>query len=78
VINFNVHGASQAVTDFTLMLGGFIEPEAPLGYLRWHPRRRREEPVGTFANAPECPHCRSLPQSRRGRGDGMPLPGPVR
>ncbi|MBK5220669.1 MAG: ThiF family adenylyltransferase [Thermoleophilia bacterium] len=78
VINFNVHGASQAVTDFTLMLGGFIESEAPLGYLRWHPRRRREEPVGTFANAPECPHCGSLPQSRRGRGDGMPLPGPER
>jgi hypothetical protein len=78
VIGFNVHGASQAVTDFTLMLGDLIDDSAPLDYLRWRPRERLFEPVRPLANRPSCPHCGSLPTSRRGRGDGMELPGPER
>jgi molybdopterin/thiamine biosynthesis adenylyltransferase len=76
VINFNALGAAQAVTDFTLMLGGFIEPDAPLGYGLWRPRRRRMETVGPLPNLASCVHCGAFPQSRRGRGEGRELPGP--
>jgi molybdopterin/thiamine biosynthesis adenylyltransferase len=78
VINFNAFGAAQAVTDFTLMLGGFIEPGAPLGYGLWRPRRRRFETVLPLPNEAGCIHCGSAPQSRRGRGEGRELPGPQR
>lgn len=78
VINFNTFGASQAVTDFMLMLGGFVEDEAELDYLRWRPRERRLGSVRPLPGQKSCPHCGTVPTSRRARGDRKDLPGPER
>jgi hypothetical protein len=42
VITFNTLVASQAATDYLLMLVGLTEDSAPSGYLRFFPR---PEPV---------------------------------
>jgi molybdopterin/thiamine biosynthesis adenylyltransferase len=78
VINFNTFGAAQAVSDFTLMLGGFIEPDADLSYRLWRPRERRFEPLHPLAGKPACRHCGTLAQGALARGDGRALPGPQR
>jgi hypothetical protein len=74
VITFNTASAAQAVTDFSLMLGGFIDPKAPIDYLRSKPRQRRFEPVRPVANKAKCRDCGSAQNSRLARGDFAELP----
>jgi len=78
VITFNNLIASQAVTDFMLMTGGFLEKDAPLDYLRFRPRLRKGEPVVPIANQAGCADCGNSQLSRRARGDNGELPLPER
>jgi molybdopterin/thiamine biosynthesis adenylyltransferase len=78
VITFNTLSAAQGATDFLLMLGGLIQADAPLGYLRFHPRGRTSEPIEPSSGRPSCPHCGTSHGSRRARGDSVELPLPER
>jgi molybdopterin/thiamine biosynthesis adenylyltransferase len=78
VITFNSLISSQAVTDFMLMTGGFLESDAPLDYLRFRPRVRKGEPVVPIPNQVACPDCGTDQSSRRARGDNGDLPLPER
>jgi ThiF family protein len=78
VITFNTRLASEAVTDFMLMMAGFIEDDAPLDYLRYRPRIRRHEPVVGPLNKIDCKDCGTVSRSRRARGDKRALPLPER
>jgi molybdopterin/thiamine biosynthesis adenylyltransferase len=78
VITFNSLIAAQAVTDFMLMTGNFLDGEAPLDYLRFRPRLRKAEPVVPISNRTACGDCGTDPSSRRARGDHADLPLPER
>lgn len=78
VITFNSLIAAQAVTDFMLMTGNFLDGEAPLDYLRFRPRLRKAEPIVPISNRTACGDCGTDPSSRRGRGDHADLPLPER
>ena len=78
VITFNMMSAAQAMNDFLLLLGGFIEASAPLDYLRIRPRERKMEPVVAVASEARCRDCGPEPRSRVARGDGVALPLPER
>lgn len=78
VITLNTALASQAATDFLLMVGGLIEDDAPLDYLWARPRKRRVEPQGVIANKASCRDCGHQGRSRRARGDGAELTLPER
>lgn len=78
VITFNTSSAAQAATDFLLMMGGFINDQAPLDYLRFRPPERKAEPVRPIPNKSTCRDCGSGPGSRRARGDRFELPLPER
>ena len=78
VITFNTWAASQAATDFLLSLGEFLEPTAPINYLRARPRLRKAEPVRPVVNKPSCRDCGTRTSSRRARGQGVELPLPER
>jgi len=74
VITFNTRSASQALSEFLLMLGGFIDAETINGYELWRPRLKRTEQVEPIAGRDNCRDCGTTPSSRRGRGDGKELP----
>lgn len=78
VITFNTWAASQAATDFMLMLAELMDPTAPIDYIRFRPRLRKVEPVKPIANKADCKDCGTAPQSRRARGQGAQLPLPER
>ncbi len=78
VITFNNLIASQAVTDFMLMMGNFVDRGAPVDYLRFRPRLRKAEPVVPIPNRTACGDCGTDPSSRRARGDNVDLPLPER
>jgi molybdopterin/thiamine biosynthesis adenylyltransferase len=78
VISFNSWAASQAATNFMLMLGELMEPAAPIDYVRARPRLGIVEPVKPIANKPDCSDCGTTGKSRRARGDGAELPLPER
>lgn len=78
VITFNTRLAAEAATDFMLMMGGLVQPEAPLDYLRYRPRLRRHEPVVGPPNKLDCKDCGTVSRSRRARGDRRTLPLPER
>jgi molybdopterin/thiamine biosynthesis adenylyltransferase len=78
VITFNTWAASQAATDFMLMVGGLMEETAPTDYLRYRPRERGSEPIQPLPNRPTCRDCGTVTQSRRARGDSVELPLPQR
>ncbi len=78
VITFNTLSAAQAADDFMLMVGGLIDEEAPIDYLRFRPRERKMEPVQPLANKLTCRDCGLVAESRRARGDGAELPLPER
>jgi hypothetical protein len=74
VITFNTLSAAQGATDFLLMLGGLIDKDATLDYLRFSPRKRLSKPIRPSSGDASCPHC----DSRRARGDTVELPLPER
>lgn len=78
VITFNTWAASQAATDFMLMLAELIDPTAPTDYIRFRSRLRKVEPVKPIASKADCKDCGTTPQSRRARGQGAELPLPER
>jgi hypothetical protein len=78
VITFNTWAAAQTASDFILMLGGLISPDAPMDYVRCRPRGRVSEPVRPLANRTTCPDCGTAELSRRARGDSAELPLPQR
>lgn len=78
VITFNTWAASQAATDFLLMLTELIESSAQTGYTRFRPRQRKVEPVNPITNKGDCKDCGTEPQSRRARGQEAELPLPER
>ncbi|MGI8998817.1 MAG: ThiF family adenylyltransferase [Candidatus Limnocylindria bacterium] len=78
VIGFNTWAASQAVTNFMLMLGELMESSAPIAYVRARPRLGIVEPVKPIASKPDCRDCGTIEKSRRARGDGAELPLPER
>lgn len=78
VITFNTRLAAEAATDFMLMMGEFIDENAPLDYLRHRPRLRRHEPVVGLPNKLDCKDCGTVRASRRARGDRRNLPLPQR
>lgn len=78
VITFNTWAASQAATDFLLMLGDLIDPSAPIDYIRARPRPRKVEPVEPIPCKSDCRDCGTISQSRRARGHGAELPLPER
>ncbi len=78
VITFNTWAASQSATDFLLSLGEFLEPTAPIDYLRARPRLRKAEPVRPVINKPDCRDWGTGASSRRARGQGVELPLPER
>jgi len=78
VITFNTMSASQAASDFMLMIGELIDESAPTDYLRIRPRERKMEPVKALPNQPDCRDCGVGGGSRRGRGVGDELPLPDR
>ena len=78
VITFNTWAASQAATDFLLMLTELIDPAAPAGYIRFRSRLRNAEPVTPIAGKTGCKDCGTTPASRRARGQGTELPLPER
>ncbi len=78
VITFNTWAASQAATDFMLMLAELIEPTAPTDYIRFRPRLRNVEPVKPIANKVGCRDCGTISRSRRARGQSTELPLPER
>jgi molybdopterin/thiamine biosynthesis adenylyltransferase len=78
VITFNTLAASQAMTEFMLMVGGLMEDNAPSGYYRFLPRERAAEAVGPIANRLDCRDCGFISASRRARGDAAELPLPER
>jgi molybdopterin/thiamine biosynthesis adenylyltransferase len=78
VITFNTWAASQAATDFMLMLTGLIDPTASADYIRFRSRLRNVEPVKPIANKTSCRDCGTTSMSRRARGQGAELPLPER
>jgi hypothetical protein len=78
VITFNTWAASQAATDFILMLAELIDPTAPTDYIRFRSRLRKVEPVKPIANKADCRDCGTSSRSRRARGQGAQLPLPQR
>lgn len=78
VITFNTWAAAQAANDFMLTVGGLIDAQAPITYLRCRPRQRTSEPIQPLSNRPECADCGTADLSRRARGDTVELPLPQR
>lgn len=78
VITFNTMAAAQAANDFLLMMGGMIDPCAPLDHLRIRPRERKMEPIKGLPKEPDCPDCGGESSSRRAKGDSIELPLPQR
>ena len=78
MITFNTWAASQAATDFMLMLAELIDPTAPTGYIRFRSRLRNAEPVKPIANKADCTDCGTTSRSRCARGQGVELPLPER
>lgn len=78
MITFNTWAASQAATDFLLMLTGLIDPGAPAGYIRFPSRLRSAQPVTPITGKTGCADCGTTPASRRARGQGAELPLPER
>jgi molybdopterin/thiamine biosynthesis adenylyltransferase len=78
VITFNTWAASQAATDFLLMITQLIQPAAPTDYIRSRPRLRRAESVRPIPNKDDCKDCGSASKSRRARGHNAALPLPQR
>jgi molybdopterin/thiamine biosynthesis adenylyltransferase len=78
VITFNTWAASQAATDFMLMLTELMDPTAPTGYIRFRSRLRNAEPVTPIANKAGCKDCGTTSASRQARGQSAELPLPQR
>lgn len=78
VITLNTAIAAQAANDLMMMVGGLVEGDAPLDYLRYRPRQRRWEPVRPLPNKASCSDCGNLEIARRARGDLADLPLPER
>jgi molybdopterin/thiamine biosynthesis adenylyltransferase len=78
VITFNTWSASQAATDFMLMVTELIDPAAPTHYIRYRSRERKSEFIKPIANKSECRDCGTISRSRRARGQGVELPLPER
>lgn len=78
VITFNALAAAQAANDFMLMMGGMIEPTAPMDRLRFRPRERKMEAIRGFLRDENCADCGDVSHSRRARGDFAELPLPER
>jgi molybdopterin/thiamine biosynthesis adenylyltransferase len=74
VITFNTRSASQALSDFLLMLGNFVDSKALTGYELWRPRLRQSEQVEPILGRANCRDCGTIQASRRARGDAKELP----
>ena len=74
VITFNTLSAAQGATDFLLMLGGLIQGDTSMSYLRFRPRERSAKLIDPSPKKAACPHCGTSSRSRRARGDSVSLP----